>query len=79
MNRYLIVALGILFLASSAHSARLKDIATFKGIRSNQLLGYGLVVGLGGTGDGTNTDYTVRSVINMLERMGIHIEREKIS
>jgi flagellar P-ring protein precursor FlgI len=79
VKRYLIVVLGILFLASSAHAARLKDIATFKGIRSNQLLGYGLVVGLGGTGDGTNTDYTVRSVINMLERMGIHIEREKIS
>ena len=73
------MVLGIAFLASSAHGARLKDIATFKGIRSNQLLGYGLVVGLGGTGDGTNTDYTVRSVINMLERMGVHIEREKIS
>ncbi len=75
----LIVILGILCLASSAHAVRLKDIASFKGMRNNQLLGYGLVVGLNGTGDGTNTEFTIRSIVNMLERMGIHIDRDKAS
>jgi flagellar P-ring protein precursor FlgI len=74
---YLIAILGILCLASSAHAVRLKDIASFKGIRSNQLIGYGLVVGLNGTGDGSNTEFTIRSIVNMLERMGIHIDRDK--
>ena len=60
-------------MVSYAWGARLKDIATFKGIRSNQLLGYGLVVGLNGTGDGRTTEFTVRTIVNMLERMGIHI------
>lgn len=65
--------------SATAWGARIKDIATFKGIRSNQLVGYGLVVGLNGTGDGTNTEFTVRTVVNMLERMGIHIGSDRIS
>jgi flagellar P-ring protein precursor FlgI len=73
------VFLGILFLTSSAMAARLKDITAFKGIRSNQLLGYGLVVGLNGTGDGSNTEFTIQSIANMLEHMGIHIERDRLS
>lgn len=77
MRRYLILILGILFLASPVEAVRLKDISTFKGVRNNYLIGYGLVVGLNGTGDGSNTDFTIRSIINMLERMGIHIDREK--
>lgn len=78
LGKYLVVILWICFFASSAEGARLKDISVFKGIRSNQLLGYGLVVGLNGTGDGTNTEFTVRSIVNMLERMGIHIDRDRI-
>ena len=78
-GKYLVVILSIGFFASSAWGVRLKDISVFKGIRSNQLLGYGLVVGLNGTGDGTNTDFTIRSIVNMLERMGIHIDREKVA
>ena len=79
LNRYLVVLFGILWLASSAQAARLKDIANFKGMRSNQLIGYGLVVGLDGTGDGSNTDFTIRSIVNMLERMGVHIDRDRIN
>jgi flagellar P-ring protein precursor FlgI len=79
MGRYVVVVLGILFLTSSAMAARLKDITAFKGIRNNQLLGYGLVVGLNGTGDGSNTEFTIQSIANMLERMGIHIERDRLS
>jgi flagellar P-ring protein FlgI len=79
IRRHWVILLGILFLASSAHGARLKDIATFKGIRMNQLIGYGLVVGLNGTGDSSNTEFTIRSIVNMLERMGVHIERERVN
>ncbi len=69
-----LIVFGVIFMiGSSAWGARLKDIAGFKGIRNNQLLGYGLVVGLNGTGDGTSTEFTIRSIANMLERMGVHI------
>lgn len=74
-----IVVLIVILFSSSALAARLKDIASFKGIRNNQLVGYGLVVGLNGTGDGTNTEFTIRTIVNMLERMGIHIASERIT
>ncbi|MBN1104812.1 MAG: flagellar basal body P-ring protein FlgI, partial [Deltaproteobacteria bacterium] len=55
-----------------ASAARIKDIASLKGARLNELIGYGLVVGLNGTGDGTGTKFTVQSLVNMMERLGIH-------
>ena len=61
-----------LVLVNSAWSVRLKDISSLEGMRSNQLIGYGLVVGLNGTGDGSTTKFTVQSLINMMERLGIH-------
>ncbi len=52
-------------------SERLKDLATIQGVRSNQLVGYGLVVGLDGTGDQTTqTPFTTQSIINMLAQLG---------
>ena len=56
----------------SASGARLKDISSLKGVRNNQLIGYGLVVGLTGTGDGSGTKFTIQSLVNMMERLGIH-------
>jgi flagellar P-ring protein precursor FlgI len=85
VNRNLIIRwffslLLVLALASPVWSTRLKDIASLKGIRSNQLVGYGLVVGLNGTGDSSNNvDFAIRSTLNMLERMGVHVERERFS
>ncbi len=70
--------LTVLLLASSTEGARLKDIAFFKGVRSNQLVGYGLVVGLNGSGDTVNVDFTIRSIVNMLQRMGITIPPERL-
>ena len=55
-----------------AEGARLKDIADIEGVRGNQLLGYGLVVGLNGTGDG-KLDFTQKSISNMLEKQGIRV------
>lgn len=73
MAKALFVAAVLSFLAAPAWSARIKDIAAIKGVRSNQLLGYGLVVGLNGTGDKSGTAFTTQSLGNMIERMGVHV------
>jgi flagellar P-ring protein FlgI len=58
---------------ASAQTARIKDIADFEGVRDNQLVGYGLVVGLAGTGDRLRTaPFTRQTLIGMLERLGIN-------
>ena len=62
----------VLLLAPSASAERIKDIATIAGVRDNQLVGYGLVVGLDGSGDQTTqTPFTVQSIINMLGNLGV--------
>ena len=54
-------------------ASRIKDIAEFQGIRDNLLIGYGLVVGLNGTGDGLrNAPFTRQSLAAMLERLGVN-------
>src|ERR1700676_2785331 len=58
----------------ATHLARLKDITSVEGIRENQLIGYGLVVGLAGTGDKQQTIFSVQTLGNMLQRMGISIQ-----
>lgn len=61
----------VLLAASNSHAVRIKDLASFEGVRDNQLVGYGLVVGLSGTGDSDQARIQTQSVVNMLERMGI--------
>ena len=69
----LLAALACLAPATS-QAERLKDLASIQGVRSNQLIGYGLVVGLDGTGDQTTqTPFTVQSIISMLQGMGINL------
>lgn len=68
-----------LLLASPAHAVRVKDIAAFRGVRGNQVIGYGLVVGLNGTGDGNGTGFTVRSLSSMLSKLGIGIAADDIA
>jgi flagellar P-ring protein precursor FlgI len=63
---------------AGAESVRLKDIASFSGVRSNQLVGYGLVVGLSGTGDQRGSQFTVQSIANMLENMGVRVSRDEL-
>nr|WP_231036330.1 flagellar basal body P-ring protein FlgI [Pectinatus sottacetonis] len=60
-------------LAAGVSSAKIKDIAKVEGVRSNQLVGYGLVVGLQGTGDSNKTIETLNSVANMLKNFGVSI------
>jgi flagellar P-ring protein precursor FlgI len=69
-----LLALAALGLASPAHAvSRIKDIAEFEGVRDNMLVGYGLVVGLNGSGDTLNNAiFTRESLIGMLERLGVN-------
>jgi flagellar P-ring protein precursor FlgI len=65
---------SLLLLANSASAERLKDMASIQGVRNNQLIGYGLVVGLDGTGDQTTqTPFTVQSIISMMQQMGVNL------
>ena len=67
-------SLAILLMAASLlPAARLKDLVTIEGVRDNQLIGYGLVVGLAGTGDRRQTMFSAQSLTNMLERMGVSV------
>ncbi|MBE1423796.1 flagellar P-ring protein precursor FlgI [Desulfomicrobium macestii] len=73
---FLLLALGLTMgLAMPAGAVRLKDIASFGGVRSNDLVGYGLVVGLPGTGDKSSSQFTIQSMANMLENMGVKVDR----
>ncbi len=63
--------LTVLISFHLAHSTRIKDIAKIRGPEEEQLIGYGLVVGLKGTGDSPRTIFTAQTIMNMLERMGI--------
>jgi flagellar P-ring protein precursor FlgI len=68
----LLLSMAVLTAAAQAQD-RLKDIAAVQGVRGNQLVGYGLVVGLDGTGDGTGAVFTPQSVASMLQRFGITV------
>jgi flagellar P-ring protein precursor FlgI len=76
LNRVIaLICASIIAVTSSAHSqSRLKDLVDVEGVRSNQLVGYGLVVGLNGTGDKSqNSPFTDQSLRGMLERLGVSV------
>lgn len=76
----LLVAATLMGFMAPAHGAvRLKDIMEIEGVRDNMLIGYGLVVGLNGTGDSlNNSPFTQKSLIGMLERMGINTKGDTL-
>ncbi len=76
--RILALMVFVVLLALPAHAVRIKDIATFSGQRDNQLIGYGLVVGLSGTGDKTGTTFTTASIANMMDKMGVGVDASKL-
>jgi flagellar P-ring protein precursor FlgI len=80
--RKIIAALAIAVLlslgAQPGFGARIKDVAHLQGVRDNQLVGYGLVIGLDGTGDSTRTGITKQTVANMLQNMKLSVNREDI-
>jgi flagellar P-ring protein FlgI len=78
MRLSLAVALCFTFLTPAfAEPVRIKDLVEFDGVRGNDLVGYGLVVGLNGTGDGLrNSPYTEEIMSNLLERLGVNVSGE---
>ncbi len=66
-------AAGLARSETPGQRARVKDVATIEGIRDNQLVGYGLVVGLRGTGDSSQTVFPAQTLISALERMGVTV------
>ena len=80
MTRFLIFTFTLLLSlsAAQANSVRIKDLVEFDGVRGNDLVGYGLVVGLNGTGDGIrNAPFTEDIMSNILERLGVNITGEQ--
>jgi flagellar P-ring protein precursor FlgI len=69
----LLMSPAVTYAASAAQMARIKDVATIEGIRDNQLVGYGLVVGLHATGDSSQTVFPAQTLLSTLERMGITV------
>lgn len=61
-----------------AQASRVKDISKLTGVRSNQLFGYGLVMGLNGSGDKQGTEFTIQSLTNMLTKMGINVDPNQV-
>ncbi len=68
----------LLFVCEMGHAVRLKDVANLRGVRDNQLIGYGLVVGLKGTGD-SNLEFTSKSMKRMLDKMGMKLTGDDIA
>jgi len=69
---------AVTLIARDANAARLKDIANIRGVRTNQLVGYGIVVGLPGTGD-SKSEFTNKSIERMLDRLGVKVQAKDIT
>ena len=80
LPRWVAVLSAVLMLSHAwpAQAVRIKDIATFSGVRDNQLIGYGLVVGLAGTGDKKDSVFTLSSMKNMMDRMGVGVDSSSL-
>ena len=75
---WLLTFTALFCYTGQAFGVRIKDIADIKGVRQNQLVGYGLIVGLNGTGDSDSAIFTVQSMASMLEKMGVTVKAEDI-
>lgn len=77
MNKIILLT-SLLCLCVVSEAARLKDIASIRGVRENQLIGYGLVVGLKGTGD-SSSEFTSKSFARLIEKMGVEVNSKDLS
>ncbi len=71
---WILTVTAVFCFTGPAFGVRIKDIADIKGVRQNQLVGYGLLVGLNGTGDSKNSIFTIQSMASMLEKMGVTVK-----
>ena len=74
MKSWLAIFLSLILASGNAFADRIKDLTTVAAMRSNQLIGYGLVVGLPGTGDGADVSFTAQSMKTLLNRLGVSLE-----
>jgi len=75
---FTLAVLALTLQPAQATQARIKDLVEFDGVRGNDLVGYGLVVGLNGTGDGIrNAPFTEEAMSNLLERLGVNVTGEQ--
>ncbi len=72
------IVISILLLLATASAVQIKDIANVVGVRDNQLIGYGLVVGLSGTGDGSSLQFTRQAISSMLQNMHVKVDPRNI-
>ena len=77
-SKFGLLIVTMVLLSTSAFAVRIKDVADVEGMRPNQLVGYGLVLGLDGTGDSNKARFTIESVASMLEKMGVTIDPKNI-
>jgi flagellar P-ring protein precursor FlgI len=75
---FILLLLSCLFVGESFGATRIKDVARIQGLKGKMLIGYGLVVGLNGTGDGRRATFTVQSLVNMLERLGVNVNPDEL-
>jgi flagellar P-ring protein FlgI len=78
LSALVLVLVLLLGAAVEIQAARIKDLAAFRGVRANQLVGYGLVVGLTGSGDSDDAKFMLQSLSSMLEKMGVTVKPEDI-
>ncbi len=82
MRRFFLPVASLLLVCMAAstavEAARIKDLADIKGVRQNQLVGYGLVVGLDGSGDGDDSPFTNQSLAALLDKMGVTVDPDDI-
>lgn len=80
MKRISLIILTSFLIGTAAEaSVRIKDITSLQGVRQNQLIGYGIVVGLDGTGDGSSNQFTTQSLVTMLNNLGVGIDPRQVS
>ena len=78
MLRFVILLALVLTAGTASSAPRIKDLVEFEGVRGNDLVGYGLVVGLNGSGDGIrNAPFTEEALSNLLERLGVNVSGEE--
>lgn len=78
MRTMMLAAVSLFLLPHRAECARVKELAAWEGVRENQLFGYGLVIGLNGTGDKRQTVFSAQSLANALEKLGVSVNASAI-
>ncbi|MGG7073282.1 flagellar basal body P-ring protein FlgI [Campylobacter sp. 9BO] len=74
----ILATIFFILLAQNSFATQIKDIASVIGVRENQLIGYGLVVGLNGTGDGSTSEFTIQALSNMLQTVNVKVNPDDI-